>query len=336
MIMFRADGNSSIGSGHIMRCLSIADALKKKSKNSIFIVSDKSMKNTITSRGYECIVLGTDYKNMESEFDSLPLLIKDYSCETVVVDSYYVTKNYLKSLRELTKTVYIDDVFSFAYPCDILINYNIYADKALYEDLYAKEGMTAPQMLLGPSYAPLREIYSDIRPKEIHEDVNEVLVLTGGSDPLHIAVSLLKEIPDTPHFTFVVGLLSADYAEITELASKKKNVTIQGPVENLKGLMEKADVAISAAGSTQYELCAMGVPCVNYAFADNQLPGAKGFSSRNLMLYSGDFREKSNPSGEIVRNLSTLISDCNMRSDFSANMQKVVDGNGALKIADTL
>ncbi len=336
MIMFRADGNSSIGSGHIMRCLSIADALKKKSKNSIFIVSDESMKNTITSRGYECIVLGTDYKNMESELDSLPLLIKDYSCETVVVDSYYITRNYLKSLRELAKTVYIDDVFSFAYPCDILINYNIYADKALYEDLYAKERMTAPQMLLGPSYAPLREIFSDIKPSKIHKEVNEVLVLTGGSDPLHIAVSLLKEIPDTPHFTFVVGPLSADYSEITALASKKKNVTIQGPVENLKGLMEKADVAISAAGSTQYELCAMGVPCVNYAFADNQLPGAYGFSSRNLMLYSGDFREKDNPSREVVRNLLTLISDYDLRSDFSANMQKVVDGKGASRIADNL
>lgn len=319
-----------------MRCLSIADALSKKNKKSIFVVSDESMKNTINSRGYECIVLGTDYRNMESELNSLPPLLKDYECDTLVVDSYFVTRTYLSSLKALVRIVYIDDVYSFAYPCHILVNYNIYADRKTYEELYSKEAEALPQMLLGPEYAPLREIFSDIKPKKIREKAEEVLVLTGGSDPLHIALSLLKVIPDTPHFTFVVGLLSKDYSEITALASVKKNVTIQGPVENLKGLMEKADAAISAAGSTQYELCAMGVPTVNYAFADNQLPGAKGFSFNNLMLYAGDFREKENPSREMIRKLSELISDRNLRSCLSTNMQKVVDGTGAVKIADNI
>lgn len=148
-IFFRTDANSSIGMGHVMRCLSIADAFHSLGNDSIiiiFILADDTVEKLIQDRGYKTVVLHSKYSKMESE---LPLW-DIQSFETIhllIVDSYYVTEHYLSSMRELIRTqdnngdkgklVYIDDVNAFLYPVDILINYNVYGSTVDYEKMYA-------------------------------------------------------------------------------------------------------------------------------------------------------------------------------------------------------
>ena len=150
MILFRADGNSEIGSGHIMRCLSLADAFRSIGKESVFVCSDDTMLEIIKRRGYLCHVLNSDYQNPEGETEAL--LGCDYynQAQGIVVDSYFVNHKYMDSIRINKKTVYFDDLFR-SFNADGVINYNIYADSAEY-----KTTRSDTKFFLGPGYAPLR------------------------------------------------------------------------------------------------------------------------------------------------------------------------------------
>ena len=105
-VIFRVDANPSIGMGHLMRCLSIADAFIKIDYNSVFVVADDSIASLVHERGYETYSLQSDYSKMEEEIDCWPLIHSDY----IIVDSYYVNTKYLQELNKFgKKIVYIDD-----------------------------------------------------------------------------------------------------------------------------------------------------------------------------------------------------------------------------------
>ena len=103
MFLIRADGNAEIGVGHVMRCLSIADALKENNKEVVFATADNNMKSVIEGRGFSCIVLESDYKNMMSDFDNevFPDILNQ--SESIIVDSYYVSDEYFNRIREARK-----------------------------------------------------------------------------------------------------------------------------------------------------------------------------------------------------------------------------------------
>ena len=97
-------------------------------------------------------------------------------------------------------------------------------------------------------------------------------------------------------------------------------------------IMRECDVAVSAAGSTLYELCACGVPTVTYVFADNQINGADEFSRLGLMINAGDIRETNYECDSILYSLRKMIEDSEIRTSISYKMKSVVDGNGAERI----
>ena len=336
MIIFRADGNSSVGAGHVMRCLSIADAAKQAGEKCIFITATADFEEIIVSRGFEVRVLGTDYTDMEAE--DLPAVLEAYKPSALFVDSYFATENYLGSLlkycrKKDTKLVYLDDVLSFAYPCDILINYNIYGKEADYARLY--QGKQSPQLLLGTAYAPLRAEFQNRASRVIRQNANSVLVSTGGADSEHIAVELVKLAGKNPYiFHFVIGALNTDKECIRELAKGADNIILHEAVTSMALLMESCDVAISAAGSTLYELCATQTPTLTYVLADNQIPGAEEFCAYGVMKNCGDVRNLGTK--ELARRLldsaGELLGDYEKRVRIATNMQSIVDGNGAKRM----
>lgn len=338
MIIFRADGNSAVGAGHVMRCLSIADAAKQLGEKCIFITAADDFEAHIASRGHEVHVLGTDYTDMEAE--NLSSVLEEYKPSALFVDSYYVTEDYLGNLLEYCrkngiKLVYLDDVLAFAYPCDILVNYNIYGKKADYERLY--EGRRMPQLLLGTAFAPLRAEFQNRTLRKVKQNADSVLVSTGGADSEHIAVELVKLAAKYPHtFHFVIGALNTDKECIRELAEASDNIILHEAVTSMAPLMESCDVAISAAGSTLYELCATQTPTLTYILADNQIPGAEEFSARGVMKNCGDVRDLGTE--ELARRLledaGELLIDYGKRAQIAADMQSIVDGRGAARMID--
>lgn len=350
MIFFRADGNSDIGSGHIMRCLSIADAGSIENHQSLFITADKSFNCTIKNRGYENIVLNSDYKKLFLDLPLIEKLIVEYCPSAFFVDSYYVSKDYLFRLRVLCQKnkcqlVYIDDILAFPYSCDILLNYNIYGDdkRNIYKNMYKLNKETVPRMLLGSSYAPLRKEFDNLPRRKVKKFVKDVLISTGGSDSEHIALKLAKYIVKNNeklfvyHFHFIIGTMNNDKIIIEKLVKNTSNITLHADVRFMSVLMQQSDLAISAAGSTLYELCAAQTPTITYILADNQIMGAEGFVSRDVMQCVGDARELGDSLPEkLISAMLNLAERYEKRVRISQLQRKIVDGKGAHRIIEEI
>lgn len=365
MILFRADANSTIGMGHIMRCLSIADAISistsdptiVNSKDSIkFVLADNSPADLIKGRGYEPIVLNTLYSDMDSELPLWEELSSSIDADLVIVDSYYVTPTYLSWLRDnIGRVVYIDDVLSFPYPVDLLVNYNAYADLRSYHKLYGAREL--PHFILGPSYAPLRDMFQNIKIREQREEVRNVLISTGGSDELHVALHFLQHLCAQHEnsgcditYHVLVGAMNTDKDAIRSLATGKDWIVLHENVADMKSLISNMDVVISAAGSTLYEICACGVPLITYSLADNQRLGAEVFQRLGLAVNCGDLREPksidhnavmsgtlaSDAIEKLMRAADALATDIDKRIMIGSRMQDLIDGRGAERLARVL
>ena len=353
MVVFRADGNKYIGSGHIMRCISIADRAVLHGLESVFITAGGEFSHIITSHGHKNKVLNTDYNRMEQEIDQFFCVLKEIEgVEAVLVDSYQVTGQYLNRLWEFcrmkgAKLVYIDDILSFAYPCDMLVNYNIYGPDSNYAALY--EGLKPPLMLLGTNYAPLRAEFQDLPARHVRKKGKKVLISTGGADFEHIGIQILREILVRGEslsgydFLFIIGAMNEDANEMRSLikqciASRKEHIVLHSNVTHMQKLMSEADVCISAAGSTLYELCATNTPTITYVLADNQIPGADGFSRHGVLENIGDVRALGvqRLSGLLVDSAVELCNDFERRVRIASKMSAVVDGKGAKRIVESV
>lgn len=339
MILFRADGNAEIGSGHIMRCLSIADAFKRKQKNSLFVLADKTFQSLIECKGYAVHILDSDFRDMDGELEQVKKAICNFEPEMVIVDSYYITRKYLKALKEKARIVYIDDLAAFAYPVDVLMNYNAYGPDIAYKELYINENETLPQLVLGLRYAPLREMFCNV-PKRIHNKaVNNILISTGGADPIHLALKLVQHIAQNEYpqsFHFLIGAMNSDFERIQNIAEKSSNIFVHHNVKDMRTLITSCDMAVSAAGSTIYEIAACGVPMIIYILADNQISGAEAFSKMGLAVSCGDLRGKDDAAKIIMNSIDSLAKAFTLRKQIGEKMQHMVDGFGADRLATKL
>ncbi len=338
MIFFRADANKDIGAGHVMRCLSVADAAVRAGASCLFICASADMETVIRGRGHELFICGGDYRRMDE--DGLALMIAERKPSAVFVDSYQVTEEYLKHIKisceeSESRLVYFNDDPLFPYPCHLLINYNIGRDRKTYLDLY---GENIPELLLGTEYAPLRSEFSSAGDGRIRETAENVLVSTGGADPGHMAAAIADAAKGSGlKYHFVLGPLSPD-RELLEAKAKGSGIVLHENVRDMAGLMKSCDIAISASGSTLYELCAMHVPTLTYILEDNQVALAEGFASRGIMQNCGDIRQLKNTqlAARLVEAAEKLAAAKEERDRMAKAMAAVTDGRGAERIVDAL
>lgn len=340
MILFRVEGNTIIGSGHVMRCLSIADAFCAENRECCFAVAEDAFVKFIEQRGYKAFVLGTDYREMEEELPILEKCITELKVDRMIVDSYYVTEKYLSTLNSIIPVTYIDDLAAFAYPVDTVVNYNVYGTELDYRGLYKDADVTLPDLFLGMKYIPFRNEFRYVERKKIAEPCRDILISTGGADPVHLAKKLVQYISNRGNTTYryhvVLGAMNQDKAEIEAIAADMDSLVLYTNVTDMKGLMSSCDIAVSAAGSTLYELCVCGVPTITYVLADNQIFGATAFDNMGLMQFVGDVREAFSVEEKILDAIRLLAKDYEKRKSMSERMQHMVDGYGAERLVKAL
>ncbi|MBD5483106.1 MAG: UDP-2,4-diacetamido-2,4,6-trideoxy-beta-L-altropyranose hydrolase [Lachnospiraceae bacterium] len=347
LIYFRADANAQVGYGHLMRCLTIADACEGRGLNPVFVTADEESQGTIAARGFPCLTLNTDHRNMESELGKLPALLADGA--PVVLDSYHVTKHYVETLKENGHRVaWMDDLKEQEYPVDMLINYNVYAKQLDYpmdrdtgsgvHPVGKRDGRCT--YLLGPGYAPVRPSFRR-EDAGVRETLGTVLVTTGGSDPYGAGVWFAKlfaeRLPDAK-ILVVCGPYAKGKDELYRLAEQNGNIEVVEGCSDLSSLMHESDLAVAAAGSTLYELCAAGLPGVLYYLADNQRMGAEAFARETGVVNLGDIRAESFPT-EADAQLTAVLAHLTAapeRKKLADAMHALVDGNGAGRIAEAL
>lgn len=323
-----------------MRCMAIASALKEKDYNCIFIMADKEAKTFVESKGFQVLCLDSVWNKMDTETDKLVKLIREREIDRLLIDSYFVTDDYLKKIGKLTKVYYIDDLDKFIYPVHTLINYSIYADKFHYEERYMAAGMDT-KFLLGSKYTPLRKEFSEIS-FSVREQVSDILITTGGTDNYNIAGHLIENLLDTPllhsiTMHVVVGAYNKHKDYLYQLQKENDKICIHENVTEMAKLMVSCDIAISAGGTTLYELSACGVPTITFSIADNQLDNVRRFSEEELMIYAGDVRDGMvRICDNIRKSVRMLVSDSMARKKFSDKMKAMDVCNGCRNIIDEL
>lgn len=341
MLLIRADANKKIGLGHVMRCLTIAEAAEKTGMKTLFLIADDSAEELLKERGQAYCILHTDFADMESELSVLfetVALNKSVSETVLLVDSYQITETYMQELKKWLsgqniRLALMEDYGDVPYQVDVLINYNIYGVDFDYEN-------NAPETLLGCRYMPLRQPFVQQK-YEIRKQVKQLLITTGGSDSYRIGVQLVKQLLEKCFLEneecivhVVCGKFSESREELLEMAQQKKNIIVHTDVKEMWELMAKCDLAISAAGTTLYELCAIGVPTICFSFADNQILPGTAFAKYTPMYYAGDYEKDKEAMFTAI--LEKVREMCNMpeteRRNVSNRLKEIVDGKGAERI----
>lgn len=330
MLYIRTDMNQTIATGHVMRCLSIADAARDMGRETVFILADGQAVPLLKERGYAYMILHTPWNDMDAEIPELKKRIEERGVRRILIDSYQVTESYLRNLSELVRTYYIDDVNAFFYPVNGIICYANYQERFAYPQRYPDA-----ELYLGPKYVPLRKEFCLCPPKHIKRRAERLLLLSGGSDPYGILESILEK-PETNLFSRVdvfCGMYHAGYERLRAKYRPDERIRLHRAAPDLKTYMEQADLAVSAGGTTLYELCAVGTPAISYAMADNQLLNVKKFDEDGLIAYAGDVRTDG-AADALARLIVKYREDMNLRARVSQRMQKFADGKGAERIAE--
>ena len=342
MFFFRVEGGSRIGMGHLVRCMSIASAVKKYTDVTFFCAFEDS-ESVIRENGFEVIKLtssGFELKEVSEICEHTAGETKPY----ILVDSYEASKEYLSELKKYFKVIYMDDLAEEVFPADVIINYNAYATIEEYEDLYMHcQDDEKPTFLVGSEYIPLREQFiSKVTVKK--DEVSDILIMVGGSDSLNLSEGITREIIEfsdeykTRRIHIVCGKMNPNLSKLQELEREYANVRIHINVSDMCSLMKECDVAISAAGSTCYELCAAGLPFVVFSYVDNQ-KRILSWAERGIAVSAGDIREKRNIEDsykDIIQGLVKLCGNTELRKNMALNNKKLIDGNGALRLAKKL
>lgn len=345
MLIIRADGNAVIGMGHVMRCLSIADALKEKGAQPLFVTACKECISVIEQRGFQTRLLTTDYRDMLSELPQLEQILREENKikkHVILVDSYQVSKTYYQELKKLGMIVCLEDMGQ-PYPVDMLINYNIYGEKLA--QVYTADSVSKPQkMLLGVTYMPLRKEFLGDISYTVREKVTDVMITTGGSDPCFAAKAFTDAVlanktlqREKIRYHIISGPFNSHAEDLKALYGEVSNVVIHEKVKSMKEIMCRCDIVLTATGSTIYEVSTLGVPMLVFYFAQNQKQGAEEIEKRTSVINCGDFSIDTRAVTEkAVSTILRCVQDKKYRELLNKEEKMLVDGRGAGRIAEAI
>ena len=335
-VLFRVDAGPHIGLGHLQRSLSLAMALKNLGAQSLFLTNkSNSSQERVESLGFPITKL-PHLKSWTPEDGKSTLdLAAKYESNIVVVDSHEVETDYLAQLRNAGLYLVVrDDLAQHQFPCQIVVNGNADACQLPYTST-----ADGSRFLLGPRYAVLRPEYQDTNPREISASVQNILVIMGGADPQNLTPKILNTLdnmPETFSVTAVVGPFSNNLAGIQTTAdNSNKAIELVHHPESVRRLMQEADLAISAAGQTLYELACTGCPTLAIKVASNQ-------EGQMIAMENAGFVQvvRGKATDDVMSNLkiklTPLLSDADTRRAMAAAGQLMVDGQGAQRVAEAI
>jgi len=282
-ILVRADASVEIGSGHLMRCLTLADQLRREGAEVAFICRDLpgGMFDLLHTCGYRfaklpLVMAGKVSQQFDAKetIEAAGQLFSD-GIDWLVVDHYQLDAAWECLLRHCArKVMVIDDLANRTHDCDLLLDQNYYRDmERRYQGLVPNQCV----MLLGPAYVLLRPEFTEARKRLRTRDgtVRRILIFFGGSDSsnqTHKAIDAIKLIDRSDiAVDVVVGAGNPYQNEIKLLCHELPNMQYHCQVSNMAQLIELADIAIGAGGATTWERCSLGLPTLTVVFADNQL-----------------------------------------------------------------
>ncbi|WP_417915223.1 UDP-2,4-diacetamido-2,4,6-trideoxy-beta-L-altropyranose hydrolase [Candidatus Electronema sp. JM] len=348
-IAIRTDASFAIGSGHVMRCLTLAEQLRKKNVDVLFFCRNLTgnLNNFIADRGFDlCVLPPPQHKGISQEFtwnfhaawlevpwekdadETVGYLQKRGDIDCLIIDHYAIEKNWEQRQRPFAqRIIVIDDLADRAHDCDLLLDQNLdeYPEKK-YQGLLPNHCI----QLIGPKYAVLRQEFIEMQKHLRHRDgsVHRVVLSFGGADLYDLTSKVLEAIRimniQKIEFDVVAGGQNPHAEKVQELCSQMPNTRYYCQVSNMSKLMADADLAIGGAGGTTWERCFFGLPAIIFSMADNQTANAELISQRGAACYMG--RGDSFDCGKFTAIFQSLLRQPEYVIKMSRSAADIMDG----------
>lgn len=362
-VAFRIDASLQIGTGHGMRCLTLADSLRERGAQCSFICRPHTghLLDMIAQRGYQTLALpalnegaspngngtahahwlGTDWANDAAETRQL---LEDRVCteplDWLVVDHYALDYQWERALRpHALRIMAIDDLADRRHECELMLDPNLGRAAQDYTNWIGPNTVT----LIGPQYALLRPEFGLLRPeslvrREAKQKLQRLLITMGGVDIDNATGQVLNALKSLPfpsdlQITVVMGPHAPWLAQVREQAAHLPWQTqILVGVSNMARLMTDSDFAIGAAGGTALEACCLGLPSLVLALARNQVAVANSLKNAGAAIVLETNREITGIVNPAL--LAQLSADNLARLSHAAGT--VTDGKGRDRTADRM
>ena len=352
-VVFRVDASHLIGTGHVIRCRTLASALRLRGAHICFVTRKHSghMSEALACEGFQvellsepdgvgCEIGYAGWLGVSQEEDAKQTIValKGLRCDLLVVDHYALDSLWERLLREhASKIMVIDDLANRAHDCDVLLDQNYSLSGP---ERYRPWVQASCQLLLGPRYALLRPEYVKVRESMTPRtgSIQRILIYMGGSDIHNITRSALEALSTSSlqhlEVDVVIGSNFMHHDEVVRFAKTRPNTTVFGQQIHLADLMASADFAIGAGGASTWERICMDLPSLVICTADNQIPAIEAIASSRLIRYLGIAKHVTVEAIRLVIEQELTVSEgIAKQREHSA---PVVDGMGAQYVAEIL
>jgi len=339
-IVFRTDSSMDIGTGHVMRCLTLADELMERGADLSFVCrkAPGNLIQHIEDKGYRVYPLPPDIDlSVDKDLTQKILQKQTELIDWLIIDHYEIDILWESYLRKYVKKIMvIDDLANRYHDCDILLDQNISVKGNRYNGFVPLHCLK----LLGPEYALLMQEFAQARMslKERAEEVKRILVTMGGVDHENQTAKVLKGIKmlgrNDISVDVILGASNPNRSKIEEMISEMQNAKCFNNVKNMADFMVKADIAIGASGSTTWERCCLGLPSIVMVLADNQKDIAEELGKEGVVVNLGWHEDVTEM--DIKNAVENLLADSDKRGKMNLKGKEMVDGIGIKKVVEKI
>jgi len=341
-VALRADAGPVLGSGHVMRGLTLAAALRARGAAVRFICGDGPghLGDRIAAAGFGVDLIAAGLPEAADAQATQAALQRTGGCNLLLVDHYGLGIAWETRLRPLARCIAaIDDLADRAHDVDLLLDQNLGRRARDYARLLPPHA----RRLIGPDYALLRPEFAAARGASLARRAaigpwRHLLISLGGADPQQATVQVLQALASCPlpadgTITVVLGALAATREAVAALLPSLPCATrLRVDVADMHSLLAEADLAIGAAGGSAWERCCLGLPSALLVLADNQRPGTQALVDAGAALVLGE-------PGDLTTTLPQALqqmAEAGRLQAMSTAAASVTDGQGADRVADAL
>ena len=340
----RVDSSARIGTGHLVRCLTLAKKLKARGQEAIFLCQplEGDVASLVTKAGFEVLSVATKQSGQTTPesrdaFESLRL-IRTRSINRVILDHYDLSQGWEEQIGQQVDDVFvIDDLTHRQHQCDLLLNQNLVPPN---DESYLHSKHGAEHALVGPKYALLQDDYALLRSNRSlgRSRVERISVFMGGSDPDNATELVLRSLADMDlkgiAIDVVVGAANRHRTQLLTTFGSNPSITFHSDLSSLASLINESDLSLGAGGTTNWERMCLGVPSIVIDIAENQREICIELARIGLIEHIGSAYSVS-PT-QIQNAVEKLCSNQALRNEFARKGQVTVDGFGASRVVEAL
>jgi UDP-2,4-diacetamido-2,4,6-trideoxy-beta-L-altropyranose hydrolase len=334
-LLVRADASSTIGVGHVMRCLALAQAWQEAGGTALFAMAEgaEALVDRLTAEGLLVRPLPVQVGSAEDARQTLALAERE-QVAWLALDGYRFDAEYQRRLTQgQGRLLMLDDFGQTSHYCaDLVLNQNAHADAAFYP---SREATT--ELLLGLDYVLLRREFRQHppQPKNLSQPARHLLLTLGGGDPDNLTGRVIEELSGIDLLSLetiaVVGASNPHRPRLEALChASERAVQLRSNVADMSELYAWADLAVTGGGSTLWELAHLGVPALTLILAVNQEASSRRLDRLGAIRCLGYPQDLG--SGAIAAAVVCLGADSEQRQRMAERGRRLVDGRGALRV----